>query len=405
MRDPIAKILAANAGREPERLRLKFERMATDPFTFYRGTCHLFADELPVDGPLTEAPAAWLCGDLHLENFGSYRGDDGLTYFDLNDFDEGVLGPATWEIARFVTSLWLAATGLGLSEVQGLGLERRFLNAYLDALADGKARWVERERAHGMVRELLASARRAKSFLKRRTRKRGADRRLRVDGVRALPVAKAEAAKVTAWVRAWAETQERGDFYRVRDVARRVAGTGSLGLRRYVILVEGHGSPDDNVLLDLKQAAPSVVAHRARDPQPRWTSEATRTVGVQRLMQAINPACLHAIERDGQSWILRELQPTADRLRLESWGGDLVRLEGVLATMGQAVAWAQLRSSGRFGAPPADDLQALARDPSWTREVIAWAVDYASVVREDHARFAAWWAEGPAIEDPQPPIG
>ena len=87
-RPAIERIRSFNDEREPERLRIKFDKMAADPFSFFRGTCHLFYADWPKHTPLDEAPAAWLCGDLHLENFGSYKGDNRLTYFDINDFDE-----------------------------------------------------------------------------------------------------------------------------------------------------------------------------------------------------------------------------------------------------------------------------------------------------------------------------
>jgi uncharacterized protein (DUF2252 family) len=51
----------------------------------------------------------------------------------------------------------------------------------------------------------------------------------------------------------------------VLDIGRRIAGTGSLGVERYVVLVEGKGSPDRNYLLDIKEAKPSAMApHLAR---------------------------------------------------------------------------------------------------------------------------------------------
>src|SRR4051812_17715226 len=81
----------------PEILPLKYDALAENIFRFYRGTCHLFYEDLKgVDLP--PSPLSWICGDLHLENFGSYKGDNGLVYFDLNDFDEGVLAPASWEL-------------------------------------------------------------------------------------------------------------------------------------------------------------------------------------------------------------------------------------------------------------------------------------------------------------------
>lgn len=47
-------------------------------FVFLRGSCHLFYARRPTAGALRKAPASWICGDLHLENFGSYKGDSQL---------------------------------------------------------------------------------------------------------------------------------------------------------------------------------------------------------------------------------------------------------------------------------------------------------------------------------------
>ena len=112
----IERIQSFNADREPERLALKYQRMRANAFAFFRGTCHLFYEDWVKGGPLDAAPLAWLSGDLHLENFGSYKGDNRLGYFDLNDFDEAFLAPASWDLARFTTSLYLAADALKIGD-------------------------------------------------------------------------------------------------------------------------------------------------------------------------------------------------------------------------------------------------------------------------------------------------
>ena len=90
--------------------------MRSSPFVFLRATCHLFYRRLP-DLPLfADAPAVWSCGDLHLQNFGSYKGDNRLVYFDLNDFDEGVLAPASWDLVRFLTSVRVGAESMGVKD-------------------------------------------------------------------------------------------------------------------------------------------------------------------------------------------------------------------------------------------------------------------------------------------------
>ena len=389
-RDVVARIDQYNEGREPERKALKYERMATDPFVFFRGTAHLFFEDLPPEEEIfAQAPAAWICGDLHLENFGSYKGDNRQTYFDLNDFDEGCLAPATWDLARFVTSLWLAAEQIGLIPKQRTALEDVFLDAYTDALANGKARWVERNTATGMVGDLLNSLQIRKDFLDSRTRiGRSGKRRLLLETGSALAVDEEEGRVLRNWMKGFAKTQSQPAFYDLIDLSRRVAGTGSLGVGRYSLLVEGRGSPDGNFVLDLKEAVPSSLEPHLTLPQPAWGNPAVRAVAVQRRMQAITPALLQPVQLTGLDWILRELQPSKSKLSLQAWNGRLSRLEGVLETMGSAVAWAQLRSSGREGSATADAfIEFASRSRRWRAPLVDYAHRYAATVRDDWKRF------------------
>src|SRR5437899_9106878 len=97
MRDPVAEFQAFNrafARRNPELLRFKIERMSASPFAFFRGTFHLFArdsiekvfDLRPVVAG--ERPEIDLVGDIHTENYGTYKAADGKVHYDINDFDE-----------------------------------------------------------------------------------------------------------------------------------------------------------------------------------------------------------------------------------------------------------------------------------------------------------------------------
>src|SRR5262245_36525886 len=87
----LATILAFDDGRKPRLVRLKLKRMALDPFAFFRGTDHLYADQWPDLKPPDPGPDVILCGDLHLENFGAYSDDAGELLYDINDFDEALV--------------------------------------------------------------------------------------------------------------------------------------------------------------------------------------------------------------------------------------------------------------------------------------------------------------------------
>src|SRR5258706_1409197 len=142
-------ILAYNRARDPQRLRRKFELLRRDPFAFFRGTCHLYYATLPRDATLDNAPAVLACGDLHLENFGTYKGDNRLVYFDLNDFDEAMLAPATWEVARMVTSIFSGLDSVGIKKKEARQVAGMFLAKYSEILAKGKERYLETETADG----------------------------------------------------------------------------------------------------------------------------------------------------------------------------------------------------------------------------------------------------------------
>ena len=388
-------ILDYNRGRDPERLRRKFKLLRADPYAFYRGACHLFYGSLPRSAVLVEAPSLLLCGDLHLENFGAYKGDNRLAYFDLNDFDEAALAPFTLELLRFVTSIHVAARHLKLSARQAAALCGVFLERYRHWILDGKARWLERSTAEGMVRDLLGGVirRTRRKLLKERTVHTGAGRRLRLDE-RALPIAKGERGRLKAFIERFGAAQGKPRFYRMLDAARRVAGKGSLGLERYVLLVEGKGAPHGNYLLDLKLAAPSALALALQTRQPRWESEARRVVAVQRIAQAISPALLQAVTMGAKSYVLKELQPVTDRLDLAQWNGRIGRLELAVASMAAATAWAQLRGCGRHGACAVEDLQRYATGSKWQRALPALAAQCSERALDQWAAYCKAYDAG-----------
>src|SRR5271156_5316760 len=137
-------ILAQNAGRDFGRLTMKLELLRHDPFAFFRGTNPLSLDFLPRAHPLFRAPSILICGDLHLENFGAFKGDNRLCYFDVNDFDDACLAPFTLDIVRFIASIKVAALSRSLNRAQSKTLVQVFLDAYTRSICDGKPRWIER---------------------------------------------------------------------------------------------------------------------------------------------------------------------------------------------------------------------------------------------------------------------
>jgi uncharacterized protein (DUF2252 family) len=110
-------------------------------------------------------------------------------------------------------------------------------------------------------------------------------------------------------------------------------------------------------------------------------------VTIQDRMQAVAPALLHAVTLEKKGFILRELQPTEDRLDLEECRGRAGKLDDVMRTMGNVVAWSQLRSAGRQGSAIADELVAFAGKSGWQADVLRYAGSYAKRVTADWQVF------------------
>jgi uncharacterized protein (DUF2252 family) len=385
---PVAQAIERfNAGRDPERLALKYKALRARAFGFFRGTGHLFCDDWRArrsDAP-EAAPIVFACGDLHWENFGAFKGDNRLTYFDINDFDEACVAPATFDLARLVASVFVGSEELGIDARQAAQLARQLVDAYAAALATGKPRWLERTLAEGAIGALLTGLqqRRRAAFLNSRTHLRGGRRRLIFDGIHELPASDEQRARAEALVRRFAESQPRPELFKIRDIGRRIAGTSSLGLERYGVIVRGIGDPDGNLLLDVKLQPGSVPAGLFPQMQHRWPCEGARVVSMQRTMQAISPAFLTAVD----SFVVRELQPVEDRLSLRVLRGRPRRIEGVMHAMAAELAWDQLRSASRCGAASWDELTAFGARRDWRGPLIAYAREAARVSMRQWHQF------------------
>ncbi|MFO1105792.1 MAG: DUF2252 family protein [Amaricoccus sp.] len=127
-------------------LREKHEKMAKSPFRFFRATCYRFARVLPgIARDRPGAPIVPSVGDAHVENFGTWRDDEGRLVWGINDFDEAAALPWSYDLMRLATSARLAPAG------KGRGRERveAILEGYRQGLdrpgpciVDGSAPWM-----------------------------------------------------------------------------------------------------------------------------------------------------------------------------------------------------------------------------------------------------------------------
>lgn len=400
MADLISQIRQYNAGRDPVRLARKYQRMRASAFVFLRGSCHLFYRGVPAQADAQVGPLAWQCGDLHLENFGSFKAEGKRLCFDINDFEEAALAPVTWDILRLLASILVAAPDLALDAAQAQALADEALAVYASSLAGGQPAQVDQGSATGLVAELLAKVadRKRVAFVDKRTTGEGPARRIKIDEEKTHEISPAVRQQVAQWLGAHAhllgEGEDEPGFFEVLDVAGRVAGTGSLGLARFMVLVRGKGGDDGQHLLDLKQALPSALAPHLAEPPGPWPSQGQRVVTLQRRMQAASPALLQPIQGAGLDMVLRALQASDDSIKLEAAAATPADLAGVVRTMAQLAAWAALRGAGQHGAASAAELSAFAAGRSWRAHLMRQAQASAAQVQLDWAVFAQAFDQG-----------
>lgn len=392
------RIKLFNDSRLPEYTALKYQCMAENPFRFFRGTCHLFYEDLSQQHVLPPSPIGWVCGDLHLENFGTYKGDNRLVYFDLNDFDEGMKAPVAWEIVRMITSIFTGCESLGIKDKEIEQIAALFLRVYTETLSAGKARYLEEETANGIVRTFLEKIcqRKQKELIRQRTEEvRNEKLQLRIDKIRFFPIdrilRKELMAHVTQWMQHYPLLKGR---FTITDACFRVAGTGSLGARRYVFLARNTKEPKKHLLIDMKEALSSSMQPWVDTPQPQWTSEAERVVAIQRWMQNINPALLSTTQFQDRPYVLKEMQPTADKIDFLEVKDRYKDIACVVVDMAFLTASAQLRSAGRKGAAVPDDLIAFGGDPHWQKPLLDYARAYAARVKQDYQEYFTAYKAG-----------
>jgi uncharacterized protein (DUF2252 family) len=384
--DVVRRIERYNRGREPERLAIKYARMRASPFVFLRGTAHLFYEDLPRQGPLNAAPKTWLCGDLHLENFGGYDAAGGREHFDVTDFDEAALAPVTWELTRLCVSLLLAGKPIVMESRQSEALVQRCIDAYATALAGGALTAFDDRTSQPDLRKFLhhLSSNHPDGFLEARTTVTDGRRQLRMIKNKTLAAKPAQVKNLQRWWKTKRDALGLSEFGQLLDVARRVTGTGSLGVHRYALLV----ATAKNVrLLELKQAVPAAMIQQHRAPANPWRDEATRVTTVQRRAQAAPPALLADIRIGKDSFILRELHPGDDKLTVSPGKAQRERLARLAPWLGRLAAAGHRRTAGWKGAGTAAQLARFAKAKGWREHVDAYARSYAKVVERDWRLF------------------
>jgi uncharacterized protein (DUF2252 family) len=169
--------------------------------------------------------------------------------------------------------------------------------------------------------------------------------------------------------------------YTVVDVAHKVVGVGSVGLRAYIALCEG-SSPDDVVFLQIKQARRSVVAPFVHGAQALHDHQGQRVVEYQQAVQTVSDPLLGWTTIDGRQYYVRQLRDMKGAVTIDGIGAtaltDYAGICGHLLAKGHARTSGASMIAGYVGS--GDNLD---------RALAGFARSYADQVERDHAALAA----------------
>jgi uncharacterized protein (DUF2252 family) len=383
--DPVDLIEQAHAGRLQQLVPLRVGRMAASPYSFLRGTAALMAEDF-AGLPRTGVEPV-ICGDAHLGNFGFYASPERDLVFDLNDFDEAHPGPWEWDLRRLTASVWVAGRQNGLAEatcedaalwcaaayrrqIRWLAgqplLSRSFDRLNIDRMRQEMADWSLRgeiERA-----ATLARGRTSDRALPKLTREHQGVRRIKDQPPGVEHVSDEETDRLVGGLEAYLETLRPHwrrvlGYYMVVDLAHKVVGVGSVGLRAFVALLQGNG-PHDVLFLQLKQARRSCVARFVHGDSAWHAHQGQRVVEYQQTLQTVSDPLLGWTTVDGRDYYVRQFRDMKGAVTVDGMDGsalvDYARVCGTLLAKGHARSTGSTVLSGYLGKGDAAD-RAFAR--------------------------------------------
>jgi uncharacterized protein (DUF2252 family) len=404
--DALETILAQNQIRDPELVPIRHQRMAASPWNYYRGAAAVMAADLasqPDSGLMVQ-----LCGDAHVLNFGLWATPERNLLFDLRDFDETLPGPFEWDIKRFAASLVVAARENGLEQSTAVtavnaGIEayrtrmRRYammpeLDIWYDGIhADmliGYFEPADRGRVSVHIEKKRERRTHRGAFAKLTTMAHGRPRITEEPPVRVALSDDGQAEIVDHLLAGYRLTlpEDRRslfDRFTVVDIVRQIVGVGSVGMRVYLVLLEGR-SGDDPLFLQVKQAGPSV--YETRNRTSRHDNHGARVINGKRLIQSATDIFVGWGTWHARDYYVRQFR---DMKIIPSTELIAPRLVEFATACGETLA----KAHARTGDPVAIDSY-IGKGPSFAAAISLFARLYADQNERDHAQLARAIADG-----------
>jgi uncharacterized protein (DUF2252 family) len=326
--DPIVLIERAHGGRVPSLIPIRIARMVSSPYGFLRGAANVMAEDLARLPATGITPV--ICGDAHLGNFGFYASPERDLVLDLNDFDEAHPGPWEWDLRRLVTSFYVAGRQSGMTDVQCDDAVMSCVAAYRQSvrvlanqpLLSRSFQRMDVDLLHTVTgKSLRATIARAVRLARTRTSDRALPRfTTQLSGSRHIVdkpplitrVPRATFQRIAAAIDDYLKTlaphwHRVVGGYTLVDIAHRVVGVSSVGLRSYVVLLEG-STPADVLFLQLKEARRSVVAPYVHGDVPRHPHQGQRVVEYQQAVQTVSDPLLGWTTIENRAYYVRQFR-------------------------------------------------------------------------------------------------
>ncbi len=404
--DALRTILAQSEFRVPELVPIRHHRMAVSPWNYYRGAAAVMAADLASqpDSGLT----VQLGGDAHVLNFGLWATPERNLAFDLRDFDETLPGPFEWDVKRFAASIVVAARQNGVGRAAADAAVTAGVDAYQRRMRRYRAMpeldvWYDATRVESLIQYFEPADRDQVSVYIERKRQRRvsrwaftkltemADGRPRITEDPPVRVAVSDheqadiAGELLAGYRQTLQGDRRAlfDRFTLTDVVRQVVGVGSVGMRVYLVLLEGRTGADP-MFLQLKQAGPAV--YEAHTRASAYASHGERVIAGKRLLQSATDIFVGWGSLHGDDYYVRQFR---DMKIIPSTELIAPRLVEFATACGGALA----RAHARAGDPMAI-AGYIGKGPQFTEGIAEFARRYAEQNERDHAQLVKAIASG-----------
>jgi len=397
--DALKIILAQDETRVRELVPIRHYRMAASPWNYYRGAAAVMAADLaahPDSGLMVQ-----LCGDAHVLNFGLWATPERNLSFDLRDFDETLPGPFEWDVKRFAASIVLAARDSGVGSPTAADAVTAGLRAYSQGIRRYATMpeldiWYDAVHVDQLVDYFEPADRGRISVHIERGRERRtsrgafarltemADGRPRITADPPIRTTLSEAAQadlvdqLLAGYRLTLQEDRRILFDRFTEVdaVRQVVGVGSVGMRVYLVLLEGRTGTDP-LFLQVKQAGPAV--YEAYAEPSRQSSNGERVISGKRLVQSATDIFAGWGSMNGNDFYVRQFR---DMKIIPTTTLIAPRLAEFAAACGATLAKAHARTG---------DAAAIAgyigKGARFAAAVSLFAAAYADQAERDHAQL------------------